>query len=89
MEGLDRSQLQLLECLSFFISSSGLELTLLTGDKDILDGGTEFLGELRDKLHIENIDGFVPRYLGIADRNGKPKRKGGRGKRRRDLENIG
>jgi len=64
-------------------------VTLLTGDKDILEGGTEFLGEIRDKLHIENIDGFVPRYLGIVDRNGKSKRKGGRGKRRRDLENIG
>ena len=88
-ETLERSQLQLLECLSFFISSQGQEVTLLTGDKDILEGGTEFLGEIRDKLHIENIDGFVPRYLGIADRNGKSKRKGGRGKRRRDLENIG
>ena len=90
VEGLDRFELQLLECLSFFISSqAGKDVTLLTGNKDILDGGTAFLGELRDKLNIENIDGFVPRYLGIADRNGKPKRKGGRGKRRRDLENIG
>ena len=89
VESLDRFELQLLECLAFFISSQGREVTLLTGNKDILAGETAFLGELRDKLNIENIDGFVPRYLGIADRNGKPKRKGGRGKRRRDLENIG
>jgi len=89
-ESLSKYDLQLLECLSYFISSNGpKDVTLLTGNKEILRGETEILGEIREKLNVENIEGFVPRFLGIPERNGKLKRRGGRGKRRRDLENIG
>lgn len=89
-EALSKHQLQLLQCLEFFIACNGpKDVTLLTGNKDILDGGAEILGETRDKLNVENIEGFVPRFLGISDQNGKLKRRSGRGKRRRDLENIG
>ena len=89
-ETVSKYDLQLLECLAFFISCNGPgDVTLLTANKEILDGGSEILGEIKEKLNVENIEGFVPRFLGISDRNGKVRRRGGRGKRRRDLENVG
>ena len=64
-------------------------VTLLTGDQDIVNGEIEFLGDLKKEIRVENVEGFVPRVLGLKGGSGKPRRRSGKGRRRREMEDIG
>ena len=54
-------RLQLLECLLL------LGVTLLTGDPDLLPGGEDGVAWLPD-LVVEVVEGFVPRFLGLEEK---------------------
>ena len=87
---VSKHQLQLLQCLAYQVSRFGAEMvTLLTGDKDIISGDIEFLGNIRDEIRVENVEGFVPRVLGVPDKIGKRARRRPGRNRHRDMENIG
>jgi len=78
---------QLLECLNYFVSRGGV--TLLTADPDLLSGEEEGVGMLPD-LTVENVEGFVPRFLGLDDKGGKERRGRGRpGEKTRGTDNTG
>jgi len=83
----DWDRFQLLECLNYFISKGGV--TLLTGDPDLLTGGEVGLGLLPD-LNVENVEGFVPRFLGLEEKMGKERKGRGRlGEKNRGTDNTG
>ena len=54
-------RLQLLECLLL------LGVTLLTGDPDLLPGGEDGVARLPN-LVVEVVEGFVPRFLGLEEK---------------------
>jgi len=84
-----KHQLQLVQCLAFYVGRNE-SVTLLTGDHDILNGEVEFLGDMKKEIRIESVDGFVPRVLGLNDKSCKPRRRrDGKGRRRRDVDDIG
>eukprot|EP00090_Calanus_glacialis_P017086 TRINITY_DN26699_c0_g1_i1.p1 TRINITY_DN26699_c0_g1~~TRINITY_DN26699_c0_g1_i1.p1 ORF type:complete len:831 (-),score=407.19 TRINITY_DN26699_c0_g1_i1:535-3027(-) len=86
-ERKDWDRFQLLECLHYFISRGGV--TLLTGDPDLLTGGEDGVGWLPD-LVVENVEGFVPRFLGLEEKGGKERRGRGRpGEKSRGTDNTG
>ena len=86
-ERKDWDRFQLLECLHYFISRGGV--TLLTGDPDLLPGGEDGVGWLPD-LVVENVEGFVPRFLGLEKEGGKERRGRGRpGEKSRGTDNTG
>ena len=74
-ERKDWDRFQLLECLQYFMNRGGV--TLLTGDPDLLTGGEDGVGWLPD-LVVENVEGFVPRFLGLEEKGGKERRGRGR-----------
>ena len=87
-----KQQVQLLQCLAFLVAKcqDADTVTLLTGDQGLLNGDAEFLAALGTSVTVENVDGFVPRVLGGADKNaGRARKRPAKGKRRRDQENIG
>ena len=58
-------------------------VTLLTGDPDLLPGGGE------DDLVVENVEGFVPRFLGLEEMGGEERRGRGRpGEKSRRTDNT-
>jgi len=78
---------QLLECLNYFVSKGGV--TLLTGDPELLTEGELGLGLLPD-LNVENVEGFVPRFLGLEEKVGKERKGRGRlGEKNRGTDNTG
>jgi len=83
----DWDRFQLLECLNYFIPKGAV--TLLTGDPDLLTGGEVGLGLLPD-LNVENVEGFVPRFLGLEEKVGKERKGRGRlGEKNRGTDNTG
>jgi len=86
-ERKDWDRFQLLECLNYFASRGGV--TLLTGDMDLLSGGEAGVGMLPD-LIVENVDGFVPRFLGLEEKGGRERKGRGRpGDKTRGTDNTG
>ena len=82
---LTKHQLLLVQCLAYFVSRNGVSsVTFLTGNQDILNGDLDFLGDIRNDIRVENVENFVPRVLGIADENGRSRKRGGGKRRRRD-----
>lgn len=81
----DWDRFQLFECLNFFISKGGV--TLLTGDTALLTGAD--VGLLPD-LIVENVEGFVPRFLGLDEKVSKERRRRGiLGEKSRGTDNTG
>merc|ERR1719228_692894 len=83
----DWDRFQLLECLNYFITKGGV--TLLTGDPELLTGGEMGMGLLPD-LNVENVEGFVPRFLGLDEKGAKERKGRGRlGEKNRGTDNTG
>jgi len=78
---------QLFECLNYFVSRG--VVTLLTGDMDLLSGGEDGVAMLPD-LTVENVEGFVPRFLGLDEKSGRERKGRGRpGDKSRGTDNTG
>jgi len=76
---------QLQECLHYFSNKGGV--ILLTGDKDLL---TRQGNLLLPDLIVENVEGFVPRFLGLDEKAGRDRRGGRRlGEKSRGTDNTG
>ena len=87
MDRKDWDRFQLLECLNYFITKGGV--TLLTGDPELLTGGEMGMGLLPD-LNVENVEGFVPRFLGLDEKGAKERKGRGRlGEKNRGTDNTG
>lgn len=87
---LTRDQVKLLQCLTYFSSKSGGErVILLSGDQDTLNGDKDFLADIKDRVSVENVEGFLTRMSGVPYRGPRVRKRTGRGKRGRDSENIG
>merc|ERR1711915_1056664 len=78
---------QLQECLHYFSNKGGVSVILLTGDKDLL---TRQGNLLLPDLIVENVEGFVPRFLGLDEKAGRDRRGGRRlGEKSRGTDNTG
>jgi len=62
---------------------------LLSGDQDTLNGDKDFLADIKDRVSVENVEGFLTRMSGVPYRGPRVRKRTGRGKRGRDSENIG
>ena len=81
---VSKHQAQLLQCLAYFVSKTG-NITLLTSDTDMVTGDLEMFGSMKKNISVEHVEGFVPRVLGIKDKRVRK----GRGRKRRDSDNVG
>ena len=81
---MSKHQAQLLQCLAYFVSKTG-NITLLTSDTDMVTGDLEMFGSMKKNISVEDVEGFVPRVLGIKDKIVRKRR----GRKRRDSDNVG